>query len=145
LLRHSLTRWTMAGFSIFRFFRFLRSLCAPITACIGFSCLLAFVFILYQPTPGPGIVQKLGWQSWDLITMTDAQVEESTHTSTGSVATVPEGVDWWNVSKPQDNPIDVASLPLDEYAPLLPHDTGCASMILHIFIFAHLLPSSIRN
>jgi hypothetical protein len=75
--------------------------------------------------------------------MTDAQVEESTHTSAGSVATVPEGVDWWNVSKPQDNTIDAASLPLDEYAPLLPHDTGCASTILHIFIIAHLLPNSI--
>ncbi|KIM83051.1 hypothetical protein PILCRDRAFT_819843 [Piloderma croceum F 1598] len=125
----------MAGFSVFRFFRFLRSLCAPITACIGFSCLLAFIFILYQPTPGPGIVQKLGWQSWDLISMTDAQVEESTHTSAGSVATVPEGVDWWNVSKPQDNTIDAASLPLDEYAPLLPHDTGLSEISVQRCMF----------
>jgi len=116
----------MAGFSVFRFFRFIRSLCAPITACIAFSFLLAFIFILYQPTVGPGIVQKLGWQSWDLISMTDAQVEESTHTSAGG--SVPEGVDWWNVSNPQDSIIDAASLPLDEYAPLLPHDTGCASI-----------------
>lgn len=95
-------------------------MCAPITACIGFSCLLTFIFILYQPTPGPGIVQKLGWQSWDLISMADTQMEESTSPS------VPEGVDWWNVTTPEDNTVDAASLPLDMYAPLLPHDTGCA-------------------
>jgi hypothetical protein len=101
-------------------------MCAPITACIGFSCLLTFIFILYQPTPGPGIVQKLGWQSWELISMTDAQVEESTHPSVGSGAAVPQGVDWWNVTTPEDSAVDAASLPLDTYAPLLPHDTGCA-------------------
>ena len=59
--------------------------------------------------------------------MTDVQVEESTHSSAGSSnATVPEGVDWWNVTTPEDNTVDEASLPLDTYAPLLQHDTGCA-------------------
>lgn len=63
----------MAGYSVFRFFRFLRSMCAPITACIGFSCLLSFIFILYQPNDGPGNIQKLGWQSWDLVTISNGK------------------------------------------------------------------------
>lgn len=37
----------------------------------------------------------------------------------------PEGVDWWNVTTPEYNTADTASLPLDVWAPLLPHDTGC--------------------
>ena len=101
-------------------------MCAPITACICFSCLLTFIFILYQPTHGPGISQKLGWQSWDLISTSDVEVQNSTRPSAGSGATVPEGMDWWNVTMPEDTITDVASLPLDTYAPLLPHDTGCA-------------------
>jgi len=61
--------------------------------------------------------------------MTDVQVEESTHSSAGSSnATVPEGVDWWNVTTPEDNTVDAASLPLDTYAPLLPHDTGLSEI-----------------
>jgi hypothetical protein len=57
--------------------------------------------------------------------MTDAQVEEISHPSAGSVESAPQGVDWWNVTIAEDNTIDAASLPLDTYAPLLPHDTGC--------------------
>lgn len=113
----------MAGYTVYRFFRFLRSMCAPITACVGFSCLLSFIFILYQPTLGPGDVQKLGWQSWELVSMAGAQVEEPIHPGAGS--SVPEGVDWWNVSTHEEH-VDAASLPLDVWSPLLPHDTGCA-------------------
>ena len=43
-----------------------------------------------------------------------------------SNTTVPEGVDWWNVTTPTDQTADSASLPLDTWAPLLPHDTGRA-------------------
>lgn len=118
--------YTMAGYSIFRFFRFLRSMCAPLTACIGFSCLLTFIFILYQPTAGPGNIQRLGWQSWDIISPTNATVDESTHPGADSNATVPGSVDWWNVTAPADQTVDSASLPLDVWAPLLPHDTGRA-------------------
>jgi len=107
---------------------------APIAACIGFSCLLTFIFILYQPTPGPGVVQKLGWQSWDLISMTDAQVENSTPSKPNSGTTLPEGVDWWNVTTPEDDTIDTASFPLDTYAPLLPHDTGCGCPTFDIHV-----------
>lgn len=117
------TLFAMAGFTVFRFFRFLRSMCAPITACIGFSCLLSFIFILYQPNDGPGNIQKLGWQSWDLITMTKTKVADVSGSQTG--AKVPEGVEWWNVSEIGQNAVDTASLPLDVWSPLLPHDTGC--------------------
>lgn len=34
-------------------------------------------------------------------------------------------VGWWNVTDPDANPVDSASLPLDVWSPLLPHDTGC--------------------
>jgi hypothetical protein len=98
---------------------------------IGFSCLLTFIFVLYQPTPGPGRIQRLGWQSWDTISMSNtdtAQVpaDHSVESGQGDVGGVPEGVDWWNVTKGQDGKVDPASLPLDVWAPLLPHDTGRA-------------------
>lgn len=38
-------------------------------------------------------------------------------------AEVPAGVDWWNVTAPPET-IDSSSLPLDVWAPLMPHDTG---------------------
>ncbi|EGO20526.1 hypothetical protein SERLADRAFT_476793 [Serpula lacrymans var. lacrymans S7.9] len=111
----------MAAFSIFRFFRFLRAIFAPMALVIGFSCLLTFIFILYQPTTGPGEIQRLGWQSWDVISMTDyEQLPTDSSSTPGQVS----GVDWWNVSTSQDQTADGGSLPLDVWAPLLPHDTG---------------------
>lgn len=95
--------------------------------------MLMFIFILYQPTPGPGIIQRLGWQSWDTI---DIQEGPSTPTNTsGGVTTgstqpppeIPSGVDWWNVTTATEEVVDQASLPLDVWAPLMPHDTGRAS------------------
>ena len=124
------------AFSLYRFFRGLRSICAPLTAVICFSFLLTFIFILYQPTPGPGSTQRLGWQSWDIITMGkgDQQSPGGTNTSTGlgsGSGDVPEGVDWWNVTGPEATTVDSASFPLDVWAPLLPHDTGCGSTYSH--------------
>ena len=91
-------------------------------------------FVLYQPTPGPGSLQKVGWQSWDVVkdgATGDAEALETTtgsgSTGTGSsgtVGTVPPGVDWWNVSMNADT-MDTASLPLDVWDPLIQHDTGC--------------------
>lgn len=120
------------AYTLYRFFRALRSMCAPITAVVGFSCLLTFIFILYQPTPGPGIAQRLGWQSWDIISNNEVNNSPlpSTNSSTGlESGTIPhghEGVDWWNVTAQQQPTVDSASFPLDVWAPLLPHDTGCA-------------------
>jgi len=114
---------------IYRFCRSIRSGCAPIAAVIGFSCLLTFIFILYQPTFGPGLSQRLGWQSWDVISLDNTLASSNSNSNNNEAAEsspdLPEGVDWWNVTTTQDT-VDSASLPLDVWAPLLPHDTGCA-------------------
>ncbi|KAH9942026.1 Metallo-dependent phosphatase [Amylocystis lapponica] len=119
--------------SLFRFARFIRSIFAPAAAIIGFSCLLTFIFVLYQPTPGPGNLQRLGWQSWDIISDTVAS-GDSSDVSTGGDLSTPVGgeqnepVDWWNVSASQPQTVDSASLPLDVWDPLLPHDTGLSEI-----------------
>ncbi|KAF9026073.1 Metallo-dependent phosphatase-like protein [Rhodocollybia butyracea] len=127
---------------MYRFFRSLRSMCAPITAFIGFSCLLTFIFILYQPTPGPGIKQRLGWQSWDSISMnSDDLATVSSNTSSQAAephVDLPEGVDWWNVSglpgTGQDT-VNTTSLPLDVWLPTAPHDTGLSEIsIVHCYM-----------
>jgi hypothetical protein len=125
----------------YRFVRFMRSICAPFTAVVGFSCLLTFIFILYQPTPGPGAHQRLGWQSWDLITTT----KDTSQVPTNEQAVPPkvsdptlEGVDWWNVTNSDDQKVDSASLPLDVWAPLLPHDTGRALFVIYAVYVSHI-------
>ena len=127
----------MALVSCWRFFRALRSMCAPITTGIGFSFLLTWIFILYQPSSGPGLIQRVGWQSWDSISL-----PPEGSTATGGASTpnkpsggntdveVPSGVDWWNVTDSQDTNFDSTSLPLDVWNPLLPHDTGCAYFLV---------------
>lgn len=89
--------------------------------------MLSYIFILYQPTRGPGIVQRMGWQSWDVISMVDqSSAPQRPSSSTGSED---HTVDWWNVTKPEES-VDLSSLPLDVWSPLLPHDTGCTHHIL---------------
>ena len=120
---------SIMALSLFRFARFLRSIFVPTASIIAFSCLLTFIFVLYQPTPGPGSIQKLGWQSWDIVTdglvgqSPASALETTTPDNDGTVGTVPVGVDWWNVSTGAET-IDTASLPLDVWDPLMQHDTG---------------------
>ncbi|KDQ50774.1 hypothetical protein JAAARDRAFT_185989 [Jaapia argillacea MUCL 33604] len=121
-----------------RFFRYLRSICAPMSAIIGFSCLLTFIFILYQPTPGPGELQRMGWQSWDVISMDAATGSEGNV----SLPTVPEGVDWWNVTQEEEY-VDPASLPLDVWSPLLPHNTGLSEITIERCMFDPMLAPSL--
>ena len=115
--------------SFARFGRFLRSIFAPTAAIFGFSCLLTFIFVLYQPHPGPGALQRLGWQSWDVVTdglvgqSPASALETTAPDNDGTDGTVPAGVDWWNVSTGAET-IDTASLPLDVWDPLMQHDTG---------------------
>jgi hypothetical protein len=126
------------------FLRFIRSIFVPTTAIIGFSCLLTFFFVLYQPTRGPGDIQRLGWQSWDVVSPLATADPSSSGDSIGNEADNPSpptsgdhesDVDWWNVtaSDPK-HPIDPASLPLDVWAPMLPHDTGCVPLF-RLFCF----------
>ena len=123
------------AFSLFRIARFLRSIFVPTAAILAFSCLLTFFFVLYQPTPGPGSIQKLGWQSWDAVGDFKGQVSstgkpaEDVESPTGSGSgSVPPGVDWWNVTSNTET-MDTASLPLDIWDPLMQHDTGCEPLI----------------
>ena len=117
------------GFSTHRLFKIARTTCAPFTAIFAFSILLTVVFVLYQPTRGPGDLQKLGWQSWATVSpkpATNGGVTTGNTTqgdNTGSNG-VPEGTDWWNVEAPEPE-IESSSLPLDVWDPLMPHDTGC--------------------
>ncbi|KAL4078830.1 Metallo-dependent phosphatase-like protein [Scleroderma yunnanense] len=106
--------------SCFRCFRFLRSITEPTVILVCFSTLLTFIFILYQPTPGPGLSQRVGWQSWDSVSGTPSEGGETQ-------GLPPSDTDWWNVTYPQD---DSSSYPLDVWAPLLPHDTGLSEIAI---------------
>lgn len=118
----------MVSFNCYNFFRGLRSIFVPFITVIGLTLTLTYVFILYHPGRGPGLAQKMGWQSWEVIET------PSTNTSHGaSPGTQPShnhGTDWWNVSV-STGKVDSLSFPLDVWAPLLPHDTGCR-YVLHI-------------
>lgn len=110
-----------------RLLRFIRSILFPATAIIGFSCLLTFFFVLYQPTRGPGDIQRLGWQSWDIVSPSaTADLPSGGNTPPPTSGDHNADVDWWNVTASDTtNPVDSSSLPLDVWAPLLPQDTGC--------------------
>ncbi|KAI0271916.1 Metallo-dependent phosphatase [Russula aff. rugulosa BPL654] len=108
-----------------RLIRSIHSIFVPTTAIVGFSFLLTFFYVLYQPTRGPGDAQRLGWQSWDIVSPLP-ETESQPPPTSGDHDT---GVDWWNVTAPgSTSPVDSASLPLDVWAPLLPHDTGLSEI-----------------
>lgn len=116
--------------TIWRIGRSLRSICLPMTSVIAFSFLLTWIFVLYQPTDGPGLVQRMGWQSWDTVLIGLENVNQALPPQPGhgpgddESAHVPHGgVDWWNVTQ-DTTTVDTTSLPLDVWSPLLPHDTG---------------------
>ncbi len=118
----------MVSFTCFKFFRGVRSVCAPITAVIGFSLMLTYIFILYQPSRGPGIKQRMGWQSYEVVNLkASANPTSSTEgdLSTGQPSGDSSGVDWWNVTTEEET-VDYSSFPLDVWSPTLPHNTGCA-------------------
>ncbi|KAF7430650.1 hypothetical protein PC9H_006359 [Pleurotus ostreatus] len=120
--------------------RTVRSTCAPMLAIVGFSCLLTILFVLYQPTLGPGALQRIDWQSWEVIDLPlDNAAAGSSHEQSadpqvglghGAGDTKPGGVDWWNVTDSIDTGVDFASLPLDVWNPLLPHNTGISEITI---------------
>ncbi|KAH9829999.1 Metallo-dependent phosphatase [Rhodofomes roseus] len=119
------------AFSLFRFGRFLRSIFSPLAAFVVFSCLLTFVFVLYQPNAGPGAKQRVGWQSWEVVNEGTASGSSTGGTAGSPVVGTPsqaDGVDWWNVTAVEKPTVDSASLPLDVWDPLLPHDTGLSEI-----------------
>ncbi|KAI9064007.1 Metallo-dependent phosphatase [Trametes sanguinea] len=130
----------MANFSLFRLGRFIRSIFVPTASIIAFSCLLTYIFVLYQPTPGPGSVQRIGWQSWDIIQEYTGQAS-GTASGSSEVLESPgvgghvDGVDWWDVSTGAENNVDTASLPLDVWDPLMQHDTGLSEIHITECVF----------
>ncbi|GJE90394.1 metallo-dependent phosphatase [Phanerochaete sordida] len=121
--------------------RFLRSIFAPTVTIFGFSCLLTFIFVLYQPHPGPGALQRLGWQAWDRV---DRPVASSASQDIETTISEPsnDGVDWWNVTYPESAPsYDPASLPLDVWDPIMQHDTGLSEIeVTQCFIDPWFMP-----
>ena len=119
-----------------RFFRAVRTLVTPLAAISAFAFLLTFIFILYQPTPGPGALQRLGWQSWDAVTTVD-YFDKGGQAPQDQPASSTE---WWNVTTPAE---DGSSYPTDAWVPLWPHDTGRA--FPHSSLLQTLTSSSIRD
>jgi hypothetical protein len=139
------------GFSTHRLSKVARTTCAPFTAVLAFSTLLTVVFVLYQPTRGPGDLQKLGWQSWATVSskpITNGGVTTGGTTAQGNdtgSTNIPEGTDWWNVEAPEPE-IESSSLPLDVWDPLMPHDTGrTCSVPFYSNGYLRLIPYSGRN
>jgi hypothetical protein len=109
--------------------------------------MLTFMFYLYKPNYGlygAGLAQRMGWQSWTVVTMynvngSSTKVDAAAGSAGGGVHNVTshnsqtgEGVEWWNVTDSSRPPFDAASLPLDEWTPLLPHDTGCELFAVYV-------------
>ncbi|KAG8888128.1 hypothetical protein FRB98_008320 [Tulasnella sp. 332] len=90
------------------------------------------LFILYHEQGPTG--QRIGWQSWDIVNG-DASVPTS-----GSSANKSEGKEWWEAENTQDagpRPMS-ATLPLDTWAPLLPHSTGLSEIAVRPCYFPQL-------
>ncbi|KAJ7066567.1 Metallo-dependent phosphatase-like protein [Mycena amicta] len=119
--------------------RFIGGVSIPVATFTCMALMLLSIFVLYQPTPGPGILQRLGWQSWESVAVVpkpDLSTGTSSSSSGGSTQSPPSdhGVEWWNVTQSEET-VDWASLPLDEWAPLLPHDTGFSEIaVTHCFV-----------
>ena len=128
--------------------RGLRSTCTPIFTVIAFSLMLTYVWVLYHPGRGPGLAQRMGWQSWEVVKVPSKLPSHpsSTETHTEGTSHKPDtSVDWWNVTKPEEK-FDSSSLPLDVWSPLLPHDTGCTYIFVYISpLYSKLSRNSIRN
>ncbi|PPR01694.1 hypothetical protein CVT24_001522 [Panaeolus cyanescens] len=118
----------MGSPTCFKFYRSLRSICTPLIVLVGFTLMLTYVFILYQPNVGPGMQQRMGWQSWTVISI-PANKTSATPSQSHTDTTADKSVDWWNVTSPAE-PVDSSTLPLDIWSPLLPHDTGLSEIAL---------------
>lgn len=111
----------MASFTLYRLFRFISASSANITATLGITAMLTFVWVLYQPNLGPGLSQKMGWQAWDTVVTGDAAGPVN---AVNEAPPVHLGGAWWNISEIEKWQ-DEASLPLDVWSPILPHANGC--------------------
>jgi len=71
----------------------------------------------------------VGWQEWDLVALSNGAPQRPETTSPGK-APPQTDVDWWDVEDDETNSQSSTSLPLDQWNPLLPHDTGISEIAL---------------
>ena len=72
-------------------------------------------------------VQKVGWQEWDLVKLKNGAAQQP-QTTSPSKAPPKIDADWWDVENDETNSQSSTSLPLDQWNPLLPHDTGISEI-----------------
>ncbi|KAG2011738.1 phosphatase DCR2 [Coprinopsis cinerea AmutBmut pab1-1] len=115
----------------FACFRGIRSICLPLTTFVVFSLILSYVWVLYKPNYGPGLRQRISWQSWESVSLGHSPTSASQNKNQSAVGTGDSierpDVDWWNVTQPGEQ-VDSSSLPLDVWSPLLPHNTGLSEI-----------------
>jgi len=74
-------------------------------------------------------VQKVGWQEWDLVSLRNG-ASQPPETTSPNKAPPQTDVDWWDVEDDKTNSQSSTSLPLDQWNPLLAHDTGISEISL---------------
>ncbi|KIY53010.1 Metallo-dependent phosphatase [Fistulina hepatica ATCC 64428] len=101
---------------------------------LTFTGWLIIVFELSSDSFTPGFIQQIGWQSWDIISLSGTQPQSTTSTTNSNSSNVPPGTDWWDTGDDATQ-ADIGSLPLDKWGPLLPHDTGLSEIaVTHCFV-----------
>ena len=66
----------------------------------------------------------MGWQEWELVALKNGAPQPTSP----SKAPPQNDVDWWDVEDDETNSQSSTSLPLDQWNPLLPHDTGLSEI-----------------
>jgi hypothetical protein len=94
--------------------RLIKSL-IPVT-CFGSFVVLLTLYIYNSPVP-LGRLQRLGWQSFDIVSYEPSRPVIPPTGGTNSTST-----EWWDT--PLEEETKPISLPLDVWSPLLPHHTG---------------------
>ncbi|CAG7851579.1 SubName: Full=Related to DCR2-dosage-dependent cell cycle regulator {ECO:0000313/EMBL:CCA72678.1} [Serendipita indica DSM 11827] len=107
-----------------------KGLIFPVTTFVGFAIVLSFVQVLYKPSAGPTKAQRIGWQEWDLVYFGEATAQDKPRPTPNNTNGVEDtSTDWWNT--PDDSQDWTgSSLPLDQWLPLQPHDTGLTEIAL---------------
>jgi hypothetical protein len=79
---------------------------------------------------------RIGWQEWDQIYSKAGGSDGTTPVGSSSPTSNPtqgddKSTDWWNTDQDATSDLPGASsLPLDQWLPLQPHDTGSMSCLL---------------
>ncbi|KAH7093919.1 Metallo-dependent phosphatase [Auriculariales sp. MPI-PUGE-AT-0066] len=125
-----------------QFVRPLRVGVAPFTTVILFAILLAYFFVLYQPGRGPGSIQGIGRQAYEVVFQGAASQLPDTDEFGLPLTAQPKPAgtqpatpsNWWEVPTPTDA-IEEASLPMDMWKPLLPQSAGLSEITVQRCMF----------